>query len=60
MKYPTTLKQAINLWGSKQALYTGLGISRQALSLWDNKLNNRQINEILGASIRAGLIPPAS
>lgn len=53
---PTKLSEAIKLWGSRKDLYEGLGISRQALMQWDEKLNHRQINEILGASIRAGLM----
>ena len=50
------MTQAVKLWGTKQALWEGLGISRQAIGAWPEKLDRRKINEILGASVRAGLI----
>jgi len=56
MKYPRTKSAAITLWGDKYALAAAIGVTRQAIDQWPQKLTERKINEILGASIRAGLI----
>lgn len=49
-----TKQQAAELFESKAALARALGISRQAINQWPDQLQERQINEVIGAAVRLG------
>ncbi|MFK5950902.1 MAG: Cro/CI family transcriptional regulator [Methylococcales bacterium] len=51
-----TKTKAIELFGSQAELGRALGITRSAIGQWPEIFNHRQINEVLGAAIREGLI----
>lgn len=53
-----TKQDAINLFNSQKELGDALGISKSAVSQWPDILTQRQINEVVGAAIRAGKINP--
>ena len=48
--------EAINIFGSVRELANALGITPQAISLWDEDLSERRENEIIGTAFRLGLI----
>lgn len=50
-----TKDDAIEYFGTLTGLSNALGISKQAVSVWPDKLTNRQINEVTGAIVRLGL-----
>lgn len=58
MQTITTKTQAIELFGSRKALYTELGITAGALTQWPEELTFRQINQVLGAAYRTGRLRP--
>ena len=49
-----TKSKAASLFGSKSALADALGITRQAVNGWPEKLTERQSNEVTGAALKAG------
>lgn len=50
-------QDAIQLFGSGAALARALGITRGAVSLWPDALDQRRADEVVGAAIRLGLLP---
>jgi len=53
-----TKQQAISLFGGVGKLARALGITSQAVSLWqDGELPERRANEIIGAAVRLELWP---
>jgi transposase-like protein len=49
-----TKQQAAAIFESKAGLARALGISRQAINQWPDQLEERQINEVIGAAVRLG------
>ena len=47
----TTKNQAIKAFGNKEILQRAIGVSRQAIDQWPDRLTKRQRNEVLGAYI---------
>jgi hypothetical protein len=52
-----TKTQAAAIFGNYARLGKALGVTRGAINQWPEKLNTRQQNEVMGAAIRAGLMP---
>lgn len=50
-------QDAIQLFGSGAALARALGITRGAVSLWPDVLDQRRADEVVGAAMRLGLVP---
>ena len=48
--------EAIKIFGSVRELANALGITPQAIYLWDEDLSQRRENEIIGTAFRLGLI----
>jgi len=51
-----TKKQAIALFGDIYKLADAIGVTRQAIHFWPDRLTERQKNEVLGLAIRSGKI----
>jgi len=51
-----TKKQAIALFGDVYKLADAVGVTRQAIHFWPDRLTERQKNELLGLAIRSGKI----
>lgn len=49
-----TKSQAIGIFGSQAEIGRALGISRSAVSLWPEALDQRKSDEIVGAATRLG------
>ena len=49
-------QDAIKLFGETKDLASVLGITRQAIYQWPDYLNQEQIDRIIGAAIRVGII----
>lgn len=49
-------QDAIQLFGSGAALARALGITRGAISLWPDILDQRRTDEVVGAAVRLGLM----
>ena len=47
-----TKQQAIDLFGSKNALIGALGCSRQMVFTWNNELTQAQADRVIGAAMR--------
>jgi len=56
MRVNWTKKQAIKHFGSITAMAKALGTSTQAVSALQSKLTRKKQDEIIGASIRLGLV----
>jgi hypothetical protein len=56
MRVNWTKKQAIKHFGSITAMAKALGTSTQAVSALQSKLTRKKQDEIVGASIRLGLV----
>jgi len=52
-----TKQNAIDIFGSASKLAKALGITRQAVSQWDDNLSLRRIDEVTGAAYRLGRLP---
>jgi len=52
--------QAIKLFGSRIQLADALGISKQAISQWPERLTQRHQDQVAGAALRMGLIRPSA
>jgi hypothetical protein len=52
-----TKTQAAAIFGNYSRLGRALGVTKGAISQWPEKLNTRQQNEVMGAALRAGLMP---
>ena len=50
-----TRSDAINLFGGVKNLADVIGITKGAVSQWDETLTTRQIDEVIGAGVRLGL-----
>ena len=50
-----TKAQAIKLFGHRKELQDALGITRQALDQWPDKLTQKQADWVAGAALRLGL-----
>ena len=50
-----TKAQAIKLFGHRKELQDALGITRQALDQWPDKLTTKQADWVIGAAIRLGV-----
>ena len=48
--------EAINIFGSVRELANALGITPQAIYLWDEDLSERRENEIIGTAFKLGLL----
>ena len=53
----TTKTQAAALFGTYTKLADTLGVTKGAISQWPEKLTVRQQNEVMGAAVRAGVMP---
>ncbi len=51
-----TKKQALKLFGGLKPMAEALGISRQAIDQWPDKLTQKQADWVSGAALRLGLI----
>jgi len=51
-----TKSEAIEIFGSSAALSRALGITKSAVGQWPEELNQRQVNEVVGAAVRKNLI----
>jgi hypothetical protein len=49
-----TKLQAIEMFGSQAEIGRALGISRSAISLWPDVLDQRKTDELVGAATRLG------
>lgn len=47
---------AIDLFGSRPAMAEALGCTRQAIWNWPDELKQSQVDQIVGASLRKGLM----
>ena len=56
MRVNWTKKQAIKHFGSITAMARALGTTSQAVSVLKDKLSRKKQDEIVGASIRLGLV----
>lgn len=56
MRIKYTKRQAIALFGSTKAMAEALGTTRAAVNILEKKLTQKKSDEILGASIRLGLV----
>ena len=56
MRVNWTKKQAIKHFGSITAMARALGTTSQAVSVLKDKLSRKKQDEIIGASIRLGLV----
>lgn len=56
-KFEMNKQDAIQLFGSGAALARALGITRGAVSLWPDVLDQRRADEVVGAAMRLGLVP---
>jgi hypothetical protein len=52
---PMTKKQALKLFGGLKPMAEALGISRQAIDQWPDKLTTKQADWVSGAALRLGL-----
>lgn len=50
-----TKTQAIKLFGHRKELESALGITRQALDQWPDKLTTKQADWVTGAAVRLGI-----
>lgn len=58
MKEILTLSDAVELFGgTKAALAEALGMTRQAITTWPDKLTQTQSDRVVGAAIRLGKLP---
>ena len=48
--------EAIKIFGSVRELANALGITPQAIYLWDEDLSERRENEIIGTAFKLGLL----
>ena len=54
-----TKTQAIALFGARQQdLAAAIGVSRGRISQWPDVLTQRQVDIVIGAAVRLGLLPP--
>ena len=51
-----TKKEAVKIFGSVRELANALGITPQAIYLWDEDLSERRENEIIGTAFKLGLL----
>lgn len=51
-----TKTEAIKLFGNVRELAKALGITPQAIYLWDEELSERRENEIIGTAFKLGLL----
>jgi hypothetical protein len=51
-----TKKQALKLLGGVKPMSEALGISRQAIDQWPERLTQKQADWVSGAALRLGLI----
>ena len=51
-----TKTEAIKLFGNVRELAKALGITTQAIYLWDEELGERRENEIIGTAFKLGLL----
>ena len=51
-----TKSEAIKIFGDVRKLAQALGITPQAVYLWEERLSERRENEIIGAAFRLGLL----
>lgn len=49
-----TKSQAIDIFGNQSEIGRALGISRAAVSLWPEVLDQRKTDELVGAAMRLG------
>jgi predicted XRE-type DNA-binding protein len=49
-----TKSQAVEIFGSQAEIGRALGISRSAVSLWPDVLDQRKTDELVGAAARLG------
>ena len=55
-RIPRTKKEAVELFGSTHSdLAKVLGITREAVTMWPEQLNQAQIDRVVGAAVRHGL-----
>ena len=51
-----TKSEAIKIFGDVRKLAQALGITPQAVYLWDEELSERRENEIIGTAFKLGLL----
>ena len=51
-----TKTEAVKIFGSVRELANALGITPQAIYLWEEDLSERRENEIIGTAFKLGLI----
>ena len=51
-----TKTEAVKIFGSVRELANALGITPQAIYLWDEDLSERRENEIIGTAFKLGLL----